>query len=89
MTHKGTANIGEEWELIDTQGNTITPKSFLGSYYLVYFGFCHCPDICPANLIKIRNALKKIKDSPEGNSISIKMLFISVDPERDSLDIIR
>ncbi|KAL4472959.1 hypothetical protein ABPG72_020653 [Tetrahymena utriculariae] len=89
VSHRGQAKIGDEWELIDTSGNPITPQSLLGKYYLVYFGFCHCPDICPANLIKIRNALNQIKKMPEGQDLDIKVLFISIDPERDTPQIIR
>lgn len=51
-TYSGKADIGGPWELIDLNGNKVTEKDFAGSYYLIYFGFCNCPDICPNSLHK-------------------------------------
>lgn len=82
VSHRGAAEVGKSWQLIGTDGNPITEKSFQGNYYLVYFGFCHCPDICPSNLIKIRKALSLISKK---TNMNIRLLFVSVDPERDTL----
>ena len=56
----------------------------IGSYYLIYFGFVNCPDICPLTMHKLNKAMEKIKKLPENSYFDIKALFISVDPERDS-----
>ena len=56
----------------------------IGSYYLIYFGFVNCPDICPLTMHKLNKAMEKIKKLPENSYFDIKALFISVDPDRDS-----
>lgn len=64
VTSSGKANIGGEWELIDTNGKKFGSKDLEGTYYLIYFGFCNCPDICPNSLIKLSKALAKIRKMP-------------------------
>ena len=56
----------------------------IGSYYLIYFGFVNCPDICPLTMHKMNRALEKIKKLPEAKFFDLKALFISCDPDRDS-----
>lgn len=66
------------------EGNVVTNKDFKGYYYLMYFGFCNCPDICPVSLQKISKALDNIRKMPEYKYMKIKTIFVSVDPDRDS-----
>jgi len=83
----GKAAIGGPFELIDTNGKTVTNKDFTGKWILLYFGFCHCPDICPDQLEKISSIierLEKIKSLPE-----IQPLFVTVDPHRDTVEHIK
>lgn len=72
-----TALIGGPFTLQTAGGKTVTDADFKGHPFLVYFGYTHCPDVCPTTLADIADALKKIPDAP------IKVLFITVDPERD------
>ena len=87
--YTGQANIGGPWKLMDTDGNVVTSKDMKGSYYLIYFGFCNCPDICPLTLQKISKAMASIEKSPEAKYFKLKCLFISVDPDRDNKEKIK
>jgi cytochrome oxidase Cu insertion factor (SCO1/SenC/PrrC family) len=72
--------IGGKFNLIDQTGNSVTEKTYLGKYSLVFFGFTHCPNVCPLGLQRMIAALQKI----DGFEAQITPIFISVDPERDS-----
>lgn len=84
VSYTGRADIGGPWKLYDMEGNAVTHKDLKGSYYLIYFGFCNCPDICPISLQKVSKALDQIRKMPEYRYIKLKTLFVSVDPDRDS-----
>jgi protein SCO1/2 len=76
----GTALVGGPFSLIGTDGKTVTDQNFRGRYMLVFFGFTHCPDICPAELQVIAEALDKLGDKAK----EVVPIFISLDPERDT-----
>jgi protein SCO1/2 len=75
----GTALVGGPFSLIGADGKTITDQDFRGRYMLVFFGFTHCPDICPAELQVIAEALDKLGDK----AAKVVPIFITVDPQRD------
>jgi protein SCO1/2 len=75
----GTALVGGPFSLIGADGKTVTDQDFRGRYMLVFFGFTHCPDICPAELQVIAEALDKLGDK----AAKVVPIFITVDPERD------
>jgi protein SCO1/2 len=56
----GDLMLGGPFELLDTDGNVVTDKDFHGRYMLVYFGFTHCPDICPTELIKMGKMMETL-----------------------------
>jgi protein SCO1/2 len=76
----GPSAIGGPFTLIDQDGKTITDKVFKGEPLLVFFGYTHCPDICPTTLFELSEVLHAMGK----NADRIHALFITVDPERDT-----
>ena len=89
VTYVGKAQIGGPWKMIDTSGNQITHNDFAGKYYLIYFGFTQCPDVCPMSLQKIAKVLKRVRQSKEYKYFDLECIFVSVDPDRDSFERIK
>eukprot|EP01016_Furgasonia_blochmanni_P012664 TRINITY_DN1631_c0_g1_i2.p1 TRINITY_DN1631_c0_g1~~TRINITY_DN1631_c0_g1_i2.p1 ORF type:complete len:247 (-),score=73.94 TRINITY_DN1631_c0_g1_i2:202-882(-) len=83
ISYTGKADIGGPWKLVDMEGKEVTSEDLAGSYYMIYFGFCNCPDICPNSLHKLSKALEHIRKMPEGRFFKLKTIFVSVDPDRD------
>ncbi|KAK2184237.1 hypothetical protein NP493_275g01004 [Ridgeia piscesae] len=79
----GKAAIGGPWELVDHTGKTVTNKDFYGKWLLMYFGFTHCPDICPDELEKIVEVVDKIEENHD--LPDVVPIFVSVDPHRDTV----
>tara|TARA_B100000029_G_scaffold506285_1_gene588768 strand:+ start:981 stop:1568 length:588 start_codon:yes stop_codon:yes gene_type:complete len=77
---------GSDFELKDMNDQIITQESFNGPLTAIFFGFTNCPDICPMTLNKIDIALEKISKNKKKN---LKVFFISVDPNRDTPDVIK
>lgn len=76
----GKALIGGPFSLVDQTGKTVTDQDFRGRYMLVFFGFTHCPDICPAELQVMSAALDALGPKADG----VVPIFITLDPERDT-----
>ena len=76
---------GSDFSLKDMNGNNITQESFNGPLTAIFFGFTNCPDVCPMTLNKMDIVLDKLKNKKK----NLKVFFISVDPERDSPEIIK
>jgi protein SCO1 len=74
------AAIGGPFQLTDQSGQTVTEKSMQGRPSLIFFGFTHCPDVCPTTLFEISEVLKAMGKDAEG----VNAYYISVDPERDT-----
>jgi protein SCO1 len=69
------------FELTGTSGDTVTAKQTDGNIRLLFFGFTSCPDICPATLQKLSRA---VKDLPTELREDTQIVFVSVDPQRDT-----
>ncbi len=71
-----------DFSLIDHNNNKFTPDSIKGTWTFWFFGFTHCPDICPITLGTLSATVKRLK-TKHNISDDIKIIFVSVDPERD------
>ena len=76
---------GSSFSLKDVNNNTITEKSFEGPATALFFGFTNCPDVCPMTLNKLTLILDKLKKEKK----ILKVFFISIDPERDTPNVMK
>jgi len=74
------------YELTDTSGKTVTAEDTDGNIRLMFFGFTSCPDICPTTLQKLTRVVNNL---PEPTRQDVQIIFVSVDPERDTPERIR
>ena len=56
----GSIALGGDWQLTDMNGQPISSDDFKGQWYFLYFGFCHCPDICPDELEKVSAVMTEL-----------------------------
>ena len=82
---KGSDLVGGPFELLDQDRNSITNDSFPNKFKIIYFGFTFCPDVCPMGLTTISEAL----DSLGTKAKHIQPIFITLDPLRDTADVLR
>lgn len=78
------ARIGGPFDLVDQTGARISDRDLSGQPFAVFFGFTHCPEVCPTTLWEMSEALKQL--GPDGDRM--KVLFISVDPARDTPELL-
>jgi protein SCO1/2 len=76
------AAIGGPFQLTDQSGQTVTEKEMQGRPTLIFFGFTHCPDVCPTSLFEMSEVLRAMGQDAD----RVNAYFISVDPERDTAD---
>jgi len=74
-----TTSVGGPFALIDHNGKAITHRDLEGRPTLIFFGFTHCPDVCPTTLMEISKVFELL-----GPQAKVAALFMSVDPERDT-----
>jgi protein SCO1/2 len=74
------SSVGGPFRLTDQNGRAVTEADFRGKTLLVFFGFTHCPDICPTTLFEISETLRRL--GPDADKAAA--LFVTVDPERDT-----
>ena len=79
------AAIGGPFKLTDQNGREVTDGELKGKPFLVFFGFTHCPDVCPTTLFEVSEVLRAL--GPDADRT--RALFITVDPERDTAPIMK
>ncbi|KAK1763625.1 Cu-binding protein [Phialemonium atrogriseum] len=82
----GRPQVGGPFELIDQNGKTMTQEDLKGKYSLVYFGFTHCPDICPEELDKMATMFDIVEAERPG---AVLPVFVTCDPARDGPGILK
>src|SRR5437660_168169 len=72
--------VGGPFKLVDQNNKPITEQDFKGEPFLVFFGFTHCPDVCPTTLFEVSEIIRNLGPDAE----RLRAVFITVDPERDT-----
>lgn len=75
----GTSAVGGPFSLVSQDGKPMTQAALKGQPSLVFFGYTHCPDVCPATLSEITAVYKALGPDPK-----VKTFFVTVDPQRDT-----
>lgn len=77
------------WQMVDGQAKPLNPNDWSQGYLLIAVGFTHCPDICPTTLLRYRQLLHLLDDSPEAKALGLpkqlRFVFVTIDPVRDVL----
>lgn len=79
--------LGGDFQLIDQHGKTFDSSSLRGQVVLMFFGFTHCPDICPATMARVSQAWKILADEGDGDEVAV--VFVTFDPARDTPEHLR
>ena len=80
----GRGTVGGPFTLTDQAGRKRSDAEFRGKLLIIYFGYTFCPDVCPADLMAITQALDQLGPAAEG----IQPIFITIDPERDTTKVL-
>ncbi|WP_048308421.1 SCO family protein [Halomonas sp. PR-M31] len=75
-----------DFNLVDENGEQVSEDAFLGKPTLLYFGYTHCPDICPTTLAELASITRQLDEKARDD---IQILFVSVDPSRDTPKIMK
>ena len=78
------ADYGRDFSLVDHTGRTRTLADFRGKAVVMFFGYTHCPDVCPVTLAE----LKMVKEQLGRDGERLQVLFVTVDPERDTRQVL-
>jgi protein SCO1/2 len=85
LTDVTGANFGKALELTDHDGKRRTLADFKGKVVVLFFGFTHCPDACPTTMAELATVAREL--GPDASRMQV--LFVTVDPERDTPDLLR
>lgn len=83
VTSRGRPALGGPFVLVNTDGEVVSQADFLGKWVFFYFGFVHCPEICPIELNRMTKVVDAVQAKRPGDKL--QPLFVSCDTKRDSL----
>jgi protein SCO1/2 len=83
------ARLGGAFSLTDQNGQRVTERSWPGKYKLIYFGYTFCPDVCPVDMRVLGAGLRRFEQSDPARGAKVQPIFISVDPQRDTPQVLR
>ena len=81
----GSSAFGNDFSLLDPDGNTKTLADFKGKVVVMFFGYTQCPDVCPTTLLEMEQAMALV--GPQADQVQV--LFVTVDPDRDTAAILK
>lgn len=81
---RAAVDIGGPFALVNTEGETVTEADFAGTPRAMFFGFTHCPDVCPTTMFEAAGWLDALGERAD----ELAMIFVTVDPERDTPDVL-
>ncbi len=79
------ADFGKRFDLVDHDGKPRQLEDFRGKVVVLFFGFTHCPDVCPTTLAEFNAVFSRLGDKAR----RVQVLFVTVDPERDTPEVLR
>lgn len=85
LTDVTGASFGKSLELTDHNGQRRSLADFRGKVVALFFGFTHCPDVCPTTLVEMAGVMKELGD----DAAKLQVLFVTVDPERDTPEVLK
>ena len=80
----GAGDLGGPFELVNARGETVTDADVITEPTLIYFGYTYCPDVCPLDVDRNASAVDILLE----RGLSVTPVFISIDPERDTPDVV-
>lgn len=78
------ADFAKDFNLLDHHGQKRQLKDFLGKTVVMFFGYTHCPDVCPTTMADMANAMKLLGEQAN----QVQVIFITLDPERDTQEVL-
>jgi protein SCO1 len=83
------ARIGGPFTLTDQNGKARTDRDFAGKYRIMYFGYTFCPDVCPVDVAHLVAGYRAFAKADPGRAARVVPIFVTVDPERDTPDVLK
>ena len=82
------ARLGGAFTLTSENGKRVSDSAFAGQYRLVYFGYTFCPDVCPVDVQRLMQGLKRFEAKDPARAAKVQPIFVSIDPDRDTPEVL-